>query len=213
MKIGIIGSGTVGQQLGNGFLKLGHQVMIGTRDETKLIEWKNSVGGSANSGSFQEAAIFGEVIVIATNWAGTMNAIKLAGVENISNKIVIDVTNPLDFSQGVPPKFAATLGNSGGEQIQKMLPDAKVVKAFNTISAYIMINAPREEGVPDLFIAGNDREAKAFVNDIAMQWGWGSVIDIGDISQSFFLEAFAHLWIIYGFKNNNWTHAFKLLKK
>lgn len=76
-----------------------------------------------------------------------------------------------------------------------------------------MINAPREEGVPDLFIAGNDREAKAFVNDIAMQWGWGSVIDIGDISQSFFLEAFAHLWIIYGFKNNNWTHAFKLLKK
>jgi len=213
MKIGIIGSGTVGQQLATGFIKLGHQVRIGTRDETKLLEWKNSTGENATLGSFHDAAMFGEVIVIATNWAGTMNAIKLAGIENFSNKIVIDVTNPLDFSQGVPPKFAATLGNSGGEQIQKMLPDAKVVKAFNTISAYIMINAPREAGVPDLFISGNDNEAKAFVNDIAMKWGWGSVIDLGDISQSFFLEALAHLWIIYGFKNNNWTHAFKLLKK
>lgn len=213
MKIGIIGSGIVGQQLGNGFIKLGHQVKIGTREEAKLVEWKNSAGENAGTGSFQDAALFGEVIVIATNWAGTMNAIKLAGVENFSNKIVIDVTNPLDFSQGVPPKFAVALGSSGGEQIQNMLQGARVVKAFNTISAFIMVNAPREEGVPDLFIAGNDKEAKAFVNDVALQWGWGSVIDIGDISQSFFLEAFAHLWIIYGFKNNNWTHAFKLLKK
>jgi predicted dinucleotide-binding enzyme len=213
MKIGIIGSGTVGQQLGNGLLKLGHQVRISTRDETKLVEWKNSAGENAASGSFQDAAIFGEVIVIATSWNGTINAINLAGIDNFSNKIVIDVTNPLDFSQGVPPRFSATLGNSGGEQIQKMLPDAQVVKAFNIISAYIMIDAPREEGVPDLFIAGNDNDAKTFVNDIAMKWGWGSVIDLGDISQSFFLETLAHLWIIYGFKNNNWTHAFKLLKK
>lgn len=119
MKIGIIGSGTVGQQLGNGFIKLGYQVKIGTRDEAKLTEWKNSGGQNASTGNFENAAKFGEVIVIATNWAGTVNAIKLAGIENISNKIVIDVTNPLDFSQGVPPKFAATLGNPEVNRFKK----------------------------------------------------------------------------------------------
>ena len=213
MKVGIIGSGNVGQQLGLGFLRTGYEVKIGTRDASKLNEWLKSAGDKASVGSFEDAAKFGEVIVIATFWAGTESAINLAGKDNFKNKIVIDVTNPLDFSQGVPPKFAVTHGNSAGELIQRWLPDSKVVKAFNTISAFIMINPKLEEGNPDLVIAGNDDNAKKTVTEIAKAFGWQNIIDLGDISQSYLLEAFAMLWIIYGFKHNHWTHAFKLLMK
>jgi 8-hydroxy-5-deazaflavin:NADPH oxidoreductase len=213
MKIGIIGSGVVGQQLGLGFVRLGHDVKIGSRNSSKLNDWRNSAGNKGTTGSFEDAAKFGEIIVIASLWDGTQNAISLAGKENFSGKIVIDVTNPLDFSKGVPPRFVSTPGESGGEKIQRMLPDSKIVKAFNTISAFIMCNPKREEGEPDLFIAGNDDEAKKIVNSFAENWGWKSVIDMGDISKSFLLEAYAQIWIEYGFKYNNWNHAFKLLKK
>ena len=113
----------------------------------------------------------------------------------------------------MPPKFTVTLGNSLGEQIQKQIPNAKVVKAFNTIGAHIMVTPMREEGSPDLFIAGNDDDAKKKFVSLAEQMGWENVIDFGDISQSYWLEANAMLWIHYGFKYNNWNHAFKLLKK
>lgn len=213
MKIGILGSGNVGQQLAQGFLRTGHEVKIGTMDASKLNDWLKSAGSHASVGSFTEAASFGEIILVATSWSGTESAIQLAGKENFKNKIVIDVTNPLDFSNGVPPKFVASVGNSGGEIVQRFLPDSKVVKAFNTISAFIMVNPILEEGNPDLIIAGNDESAKKLVSEIAKSFGWETIIDIGDISQSFLLESFAMLWIIYGFKNNHWTHAFKLLLK
>ncbi|MCX6152083.1 MAG: NAD(P)-binding domain-containing protein [Ignavibacteriales bacterium] len=213
MNVGIIGSGVVGQQLGLGFLKSGYKVKIGTRDAPKLNDWLNTAGVNASVGSFKDAASFGELIVLATSWAGIESAINLAGKENFKGKVTIDVTNPLDFSQGAPPKFAASLGNSLGEQIQRWLPDTKIVKAFNTISAFCMINPKREEGMPDLFIAGNENEAKKIVSDIAQNWGWISVIDLGEIPMAYWLETFAMLWIYYGFKYNNWTHAFKLLKK
>lgn len=213
MKIGILGSGVVGQQLGIGLIKIGNEVKIGTRDSSKLIDWLKDVDNKGSVGSFEEAAIFGEVIIIATSWKGTENAIELAGKENFTNKVVIDVTNPLDFSEGVPPKFAVTLGNSAGEQIQKILPDSKVVKAFNFVSAYIMCNPKREEGMPTFFVAGNDEEAKKLVIKFAGDFGWEDIIDMGNIENAFWLETLAMFWINYGFKNNNWVHAFKLLKK
>jgi 8-hydroxy-5-deazaflavin:NADPH oxidoreductase len=213
MKVGIIGSGVVGKQLGIGFLRLGHEVKIGTRDTSKLNDWLKQAGSKVSVGSFKDAAVFGEFIVIATFWAGTGNAINLAGKENFNGKVVIDVTNPLDFSSGFPPKFGATVGNSAGEHIQKMLPGAKVVKAFNIVNAYVMIDPKREEGDPDLFIAGNDQASKDKVKSIAEQWGWKSVIDIGDISQALFLEALTQIWISYAAKTNQFGHAFKLLKK
>lgn len=209
MKIGILGSGTVGQQLGIGFIKLGYDVKIGTRDKSKLDEWIKNNKGSV--GSFEDAANFGEVIVLAISGSGTESAINLAKKENFENKIVIDVTNPLDHSK-MPPGLTSSFGNSAAEQIQRLLPKSKVVKAFNTISAYMMCNPKREEGDPDLFIAGND-EGKEFVTKIAKEWGWKGVHDLGDLSNSYWLETFAMFWIVYGFKNNHWTHAFKLLKK
>ena len=213
MKIGIIGSGIVGQQLGNGFLRLGHEVKIGNREPSKLSEWLKQAGEKASAGSNKEAAGFGELIVLATGWAGTENAISISGKENFAGKTVIDVTNPLDFSKGSPPQLDASPGNSGGEKVQRWLPDSGVVKAFNTINAYIMINAKRAEGDPDLFICGNDPEAKNKVTNFAKQWEWKNIIDMGDISEAYWLEALAMLWIHYGFKNNNWSHAFKLLIK
>jgi 8-hydroxy-5-deazaflavin:NADPH oxidoreductase len=213
MKVGIIGSGIVGQKLGLGFLKIGHEVKLGTRDTSKLNDWLESAGSKASVGSVSETAKFGEIIVLATAWTGIDNALNIAGKENFTGKVIIDVTNPLDFSQGPPPKYAASQGNSGGEIIQKRFPDSRVVKAFNTINAYIMINPKREEGNPDLFIAGNDDAAKKQVTSIAEEFGWQNIIDLGDISESFYLETLALLWVHYGFKNNIWTHAFKLLKK
>jgi hypothetical protein len=208
-----LGSGGVGQQLGLGFAKLGHDAKIGTRDPGKLGDWLKQIGQRGSVGSFEDAAKFGEMLLICTSWEGTQSAIDLAGKANFSGKVVVDVTNPLDFSKGVPPAFVATVGNSGGEQVQRWLPEARVVKAFNTINATIMCNPKREEGVPDLFIAGNDEAAKKTLIGFAEKWGWASVIDMGDISQAFWLETFAMLWIHYGFKFNNWTHAFKLLRK
>lgn len=122
MKIGVVGSGVVAQQLGLGLIKLGHEVKLGTRDVSKLNEWKKQAGGKASAGSNEEAAKFGDLILLATGWAGTENAINLAGKSNFSGKTVIDVTNPLDFSKGSPPRLDASPGNSGGEKSSKMAP-------------------------------------------------------------------------------------------
>ncbi len=214
MKIGVLGTGVVGLTLSEGLIRLGYQVMIGSRDPSKkeVQEWVEKTNGSASS--FAQAAAFGDVIILATHWekGATENAIKLAGKENFSGKIVIDVTNPLDFSEGAP-KMDVAYPNSAGAKIQEWLPHAKVVKAFNIISAHYMTNPHLAEGKPDLFIAGNDNQAKNFVKELAHKWGWENVHDIGDIGQAYLLEALAMLWIRYGFLNNRWTHGFKLLKK
>ena len=157
-KIGILGSGTVAQTLGTGLLAVGHKVKLGTRDTSKLEAWlKDVTNVNASVGSFADAASFGEVVILATLGVATASAIELAGKRNFTGKIVIDTTNPLDFSKGVPPTFAAELGNSLGEQIQRWIPDSKVVKAFNSIGAHIMVNPKREEGTPDLVALSYDR--------------------------------------------------------
>jgi predicted dinucleotide-binding enzyme len=233
MKVGIFGTGGVGRTLASKFVSEGNsqrdafaEVMIGTRNVEETLDKTEPDGMGSQSykewqknnpkvklGTFANTAKFGELIILATFGDATKNAIDLAGKENFSNKVVIDTTNPLDFSKGVPPGFTATLGNSLGEQIQKHIPQAKVVKAFNTIGAHIMISPKREEGDPDFFLAGNDEKAKNQVREIAKKWGWKEVVDLGDISMSYWLESLAMIWIYYGFKYNGWSHAFKLLKK
>ena len=213
MRIGILGSGEVGKHLTAGFLASGHQVKIGTRDPAKLADWLKSAGKGAAAGSFAEAAQFGELIALCTKWAGTENALSLAGKSHFVHKTVIDVTNPLLFEQeDQPPKLALGYPDSAGATIQRWLPQAKVVKAFNMVPAHYMDKPVLQDGKPDLFIAGNDVAAKKSVMDIASAWGW-AVTDIGGIEQSCLLEAIALLWIRYGFLNNHWTHAWKLLKK
>ena len=219
MKIGILGSGDVGRRLGDGLIELGHTVTIGTRNPKKsdVIQWINdheADGRKALAGSFVEAASFGETIVIATSWDGTHNAINMANPKNFNGKIVIDVTNPLDFSQGMPPKLALGHSDSAGETIQRLIPRAKVVKAFNTVgnSHFIHPDFPNG-GPPTMFICGNDNPSKKFLTDnILGKFGW-ETIDIGGIDGARLLEPLAFLWITYYFRNGSGEHAFKLLRK
>lgn len=216
MNIGILGSGSVGQSLAEGFLGLGHGVRIGTRTPEKLAEWLSLHAGSdAAAVSPKEAAAFGDLVVLAVKWAGgaAEHMVELAGKDNFRGKIVIDVTNPLVFrEEGKPPELALGYPDSAGKTVQSWLPDAKVVKAFNIITAGYMTNPKMEEGKPDMFIAGNDSGAKGQVTDFAEAWGW-TVQDLGGIDQAYLLESLAMVWIRWGFLNNHWTHGFALLKK
>ncbi len=211
-KIGVIGSGDVAKSLGKGLVKLGNEVMMGTRNPEKLAEWHKEVN-KASIGSFEDAASFGDMIFLCCKGTEIDSAIDLAGIEHFSSKVLVDVTNPLIIQNNEPiPRLAIGFPDSNGLHLQLLLPKAKVIKAFNMVPSAYMANAKLQEGNPDLFIAGNDAVAKKQVMDIASAWGW-QVTDIGHIDQSYLLEALAMLWIRYAFLHNQWTHAFKLLKK
>jgi predicted dinucleotide-binding enzyme len=211
MRVGILGSGEVGQRLGDGFLKLGHSVMIGSRSPDKLKAWVEKSGKKASAGSFAETASFGDALVLATLWTGTKDAISMAGEPSFAGKTVIDVTNPLDFSS-MPPKLLIAGNDSAGETVQRMLPNAKVVKSFNIIGNPFMVNPEFPGGRPTMFICGNDDAAKKFVYDVAFAFGHEPV-DIGGIENSRLLESLAMLWIVHYFRTNSGNHAFKLLRK
>jgi len=213
MKIGILGTGDVGRVLGEGFTALGHEVKIGSRDPQKaeVKEWLKKVGTKASAGTFSEAAAFGDIAVLATSWTGTESAIRLAGPQNLAGKVVMDATNPLDFSAGTP-RLSVGHVDSAGEKVQGWLPQSKVVKAFNHVGNAHFIKPQFKDGPPTMFICGNDGGAKKTVTGLLETFGW-SVIDIGGIEGSRLLEPLAMLWILYGFRTNTWSHAFKLLRK
>jgi predicted dinucleotide-binding enzyme len=211
MKIAILGSGPAGQTLGKGFIKLGHEVVIGTRDPAKLNDWKTEAGTKASVETPGEATSQGKIIIISVLGSAAESAILNAGIENFANKIVIDASDPLDFSSGNPGLFVGTT-DSLGEQIQRLLPDAKVVKAFNTVLADVMINPALSGGEPDMFIAGNDEKAKLIVTKLLEDFGW-SVIDMGEIESSRWLEAISLAWVVYSHKTGKIHHAFKLVGK
>lgn len=197
MKIGILGTGQVGQSLAAGFRKYGHEVKLGHRDPKQ---------------SYADAAKFGEVVLLCTPWSGTQNAIKLSDPKNLAGKVVIDVTNPLKFEESEAPALAIGFTDSGGEQVQRWLPQARVVKAFNIVGNDLMVDPKLPGGPPDMFIAGNDAAAKQTVTQICKQFGW-PVVDIGGIEGSRLLEPLAILWVVVGFKLNRWEQAWKLLHR
>ncbi|HWP48751.1 MAG TPA: NADPH-dependent F420 reductase [Candidatus Limnocylindrales bacterium] len=213
MKIGILGTGDVGQVLGSGFVKLGHWIKMGSRnpDQEKVKAWLAKTGANASAGTFAEAAAFGDLVVLATLWTGTENAIRLADPKNLAGKVVIDATNPLDFSS-MPPKLAVGHTDSGGEQVQRWLPNSHVVKAFNSVGSPHMVHPDFPGGPPDMFICGNDSKAKETVTDLLKAFGW-SVVDIGGIEGSRYLEPLAMIWILQFFRTRSGNHAFKLLRK
>jgi 8-hydroxy-5-deazaflavin:NADPH oxidoreductase len=213
-KIGILGTGEVGKALGSGFAALGHEVRMGSRDakNEKALAWAAKAGPKASSGTFADAAKFADVVVVATIWNGTENALKLAGPDNLVGKVVIDATNPLVFTPNAPPALALGHTDSGGEQVQRWLPKSRVVKAFNTVGNAHMVNPHFPGGPPDMFICGNDAEAKKTVVEILHAFGWPS-LDIGGIEGARLLEPMCILWILYGARSGSWNHAFKLLRK
>ena len=214
MKIGILGTGDVGQALGIGFANLGHEVKMGSRDpnQEKVKAWVNKAGSKASAGTFAEAAAYGELAVLCTIWTGAENAIRLAGPDHLAGKVVIDTTNPLDFSAGIPPKLSVGHTDSAGEHIQRWLPNSRVVKAFNIVGSAHMFKPEFPGGPPDMFICGDDDQAKVTVTDLLQAFGW-SVIDIGGIECARYLEPLAMIWIRHFFRVNSVNHAFKLLRK
>jgi hypothetical protein len=212
-KIGILGSGVVGQVLADGFLKYGYEVKIGSRDVSKLADWKAKAGAKGSTGSFSEAASFGEIIVLAVKGGAAMEALKLAGENNLSGKTIIDTTNPIDDKapdNGVL-RFFTNLDESLMEKLQKMFPGANFVKAFSSVGNPFMVN-PDFKGIkPSMFICGNDEQAKSEVKHILDLFGWETE-DMGKVEAARAIEPLCILWCIPGFIRNEWTHAFKLLK-
>ena len=210
-KVGILGSGDVGKSLARGFAGVGHQVMIGSRSPEKLADFARETPG-VSSGTFEETAKFGDVLALALLGVATEEALQLAGPKNFEGKVVIDATNPLDFSGGMPPKLFAGHTDSLGERVQRWLPGARVVKAFNTVGNAFFVHPDLPGGPPDMFIGGNDAEAKKIVSQICEHWGWG-VIDLGGIESSRYLEPMCMVWVAYGIRSGSWGHAFKLLRR
>lgn len=214
MKIGIIGSGIVGQVLAKAFHSEGHQVMLGTRNTSKeeVIKFKSD-NSDIGVGTFEEVTSFGELVVLATGGSVTQEAIKLAGEKNFSGKVVIDATNPIGANPPVNGvlSFFTDFNESLMEKIQKQLPDAKLVKAFNSVGNAFMYKPKFPDGTPTMFICGNDEEAKKTVTGILTSFGWETE-DMGKVEAARAIEPLCILWCIPGFIRNQWTHAFKLLK-
>src|SRR5882672_1805012 len=201
MRIGVLGTGEVGRVLGAGFASHGHQVTIGSRDpkQEKVQAWVKATGQAASAGTFAEAAAFGDIAVLAASWEGTESALALAGPKQLAGKVVIDATNPLIFSQGAPPTLAVAGNDSAGETVQRRLPGARVVKAFNIVGNPHMVHPDFPGGPPDMLICGDGEAAKTIVTGLLNAFGWG-VIDSGGIASSRYLEAMAMLWILHYFK-------------
>jgi len=215
VKIGILGTGDVGRALGTGFVALGHEVRIGARsaNHEKALEWVGEMGAHASQSTFADAAGFGEVVVFATLGVANPDVVKAIGPESVAGKVVIDVTNPLDFSKGFPPDLAIKGDDSGGETLQRLIPAGKVVKAFNIVGNALMFRPELPGGPPDMFIAGDDAGAKATVTKILGDFGWPNVIDMGGIASSRWLEAMCIAWVLACSATGNWRQAFKLLRE
>ena len=214
MKIGIFGTGTVGQTLAAKLASLGHDVMIGTRDPKATLARadKDAFGNPPFStwqaqhptvrlGSFSDTAQHAELAVNALSGHGTLAAFAAAGEQNLAGKVLIDIANPLDFSKGMPPSLTVSNTDSLGEQVQRALPKTHVVKTLNTVNAYLMVDPGQLAGGDHtMFVCGNDSAAKGKVTGLLREWfGWKDVVDLGDITNARGTEMYLPLWVrMYG---------------
>jgi len=212
MKVGILGSGGVAKTLAAGFVKHGHDVMLGTRTPAKLADWSKQHPG-ARVGSFAEAAAFGETIVLAVKGGVASEALRAAGAPNLAGKTVMDATNPI---ADAPPvngvlKFFTSLDDSLMERLQREFAAARFVKVFNSVGQALMINPQLKGGKPTMFICGNDEAAKKMVTAVLDQFGWETA-DMGRAEAARAIEPLCMLWCIPGLTRNQWSHAFKLIQ-
>lgn len=202
MRIGILGTGIVGQTIGTKLVALGHEVKLGSRSATneKAAGWVKAAGKGASQGTFAQAAAFGEIVFNCTSGMASLDALRQAGAATLDGKLLIDVANPLDFSKGMPPSLSVCNTDSLGEQIQREFPKARVVKSLNTVNTMLMVDPSRVPGDHAIFVCGNDAPAKQQTTEILTKWfGWKTVIDLGDISNARAAEMLLPLWVrLYG---------------
>ena len=199
MRYGVLGTGTVGEAIATKLVSLGHEVKMGARDpkNEKAAVWVAKQGAKASQGTFADAAGFGELLFNCTSGAGSLDALKAAGEENLSGKVLVDISNPLDFSKGMPPTLFVCNTDSLAEQIQRTYPQLKVVKGLNTLNAYLMV-APRIlPGEHNIFLSGNDGDAKNEVRAVLRSFGWNDneMIDLGDITTARGTEQLLPIWV------------------
>ena len=197
MRFGVLGTGTVGSAVATRLVSLGHEVRMGAREAAnpKARDWAAAQGARASAGTFAEAAAFGEIVFNCTMGTASLDALQAAGAQNLGEKVLVDVANPLDFSGGTPTLSTAAAGDSLAERIQKAFPGARVVKALNTVTAGVMGHPEKVPGDSDLFIAGNDADAKRRVTALLEEFGWKSVLDLGDVTAARGMEAYLLLWL------------------
>lgn len=204
LKIAVLGTGSVGDTVGSKLIELGHSVMMGSRtaNNEKALEFVAKNNDKASAGTFADAIAFGEIIFNCTSGMGSLDALQMGGTENLNGKIIVDIANPLDFSKGMPPSLFVSNTNSLGEEIQKAYPMAMVVKTLNTMWCGIMVNPGMiNDGDHNVFMSGNDGDAKNHVKEILKSFGWieSSIIDLGDIKTARATEGYLLLWLsIFG---------------
>jgi predicted dinucleotide-binding enzyme len=212
VNIGVLGSGEVARTLASGFLKHGHEVMLGSRTPEKLDDWA-SANPNGKTGTFADAAASGDLIVLAVKGTAVWEALRRAGEDSLAGKVVIDACNPIADAPPVKGllQFFTTTNESLMEQLQKHFSAARFVKAFNSVGAPFMVNPEFKGGPPTMFICGNDKEAKNTVTGILDRFGWETA-DMGGAEAARAIEPLCLLWCLPGFLRNEWSHAFKLLK-
>ena len=197
MRIGILGTGIVGQTIGSALVHRGHEVRLGSRtaNNPKTLDWVAAHGERASQGTFADAATFGTLMFNCTAGTASLEALHAAGIGNLAGKILIDVANPLDFSRGMPPILSICNADSLAERIQAEFPATKVVKALNTMSAKVMTDPASVPGEHDVFLSGNDPEAKGHVRELLQSFGWRNIIDLGDITTARGPEMMLPVWL------------------
>jgi 8-hydroxy-5-deazaflavin:NADPH oxidoreductase len=199
MRVGVLGTGMVGNAIGGRLVALGHEVMMGAREagNERARAWAEAAGEGASEGSFADAAAFGELLVNCTAGGHSLEAIEAAGRENLAGKVLIDVANALDSSGGRPPTLSVANTDSLGEQVQRAFPDAKVVKALNTMNCQVMVDPSRVPGDHAVFVCGDDADAKRQVGELLEAFGWPSarIVDLGGIEAARGTEMYVALWL------------------
>lgn len=199
MRIGVLGTGIVGSTIGTKLVSLGHEVMMGSREAggEKAQAWVEAVGTGASEGTFADAAAFGEIVFNCTAGIHSVAALEAAGPTNLAGKILVDVANPLDFSQGFPPSLAVLNTDSVGEQLQRALPEARVVKALNTMNCSVMVDPGAIPGDHAAFLCGEDADAKEQVAELLGTFGWPRerILDLGGIRSARGMEMYLPLWL------------------
>ncbi|MFL5764287.1 MAG: NADPH-dependent F420 reductase [Bacteroidia bacterium] len=215
-KIAILGTGMVGSTIGSKMIQLGYSVMMGSRTDSneKARAWVEQNGASASTGTFSDAAQFGEVIFICAKGEITLEMLRTAGPQHFAGKTVIDISNPLDFSKGMPPRLIPELCNTNslGEEVQKLLPKANVVKTLNIVNCLVMVDAAKSGGEPSMFMSGNNAETKEEVKAILQQFGWKDIIDLGDITTARGTEMMLPIWLRTWMATGAGHLAFKVVK-
>ncbi len=211
MKIGILGTGMVGETIATKLVELGHEVMMGSRtaDNEKAVAWAEKAG--ASHGTFEDAAEFGNIIFLCVKGEAALDVMKMAG--GVDGKTIVDVTNPLDFSKGMPPSLLVCNTDSLGERLQSAFPQANIVKTLNIVNCELMVSPQKCGGEPTMFLCGNSAEAKKEALSILRQFGWKDVIDLGDITNARGTEMMLPIWLRTWAATGSPHFAFKVIRK